>query len=149
MRDIIRRHAEATNMPYVTKRWLGGTLTNFSTILNSIEKLNELKTKLDSPEYDKMTKKERSVMRKEIERLEEVLEGVKALRKLPDALFVAGAHDEKLSVREAKRAGIPVIGITDTNANPDVLDYPIPANDDAVRAVELITSTIADAIKKS
>ncbi len=147
-REIVRRHAESIGMPYVTKRWLGGTLTNFSTIQKSIEKLDELRGKQANPEVSsKMTKKERAVMQKEVGRLEAVLEGIKDLRTLPAALFVIGAHDEKLAVREAKRVGIPVIGITDSNANPDLIDYPIPGNDDAVRSLDLIVGTIASAIK--
>lgn len=147
-REIVRRHAESIGMPYVTKRWLGGTLTNFSTIQKSIEKLDELRQKQANPDMvSKMTKKERAVMQKEIGRLEAVLEGIKDMRALPAALFVIGAHDEKLAVREAKRVGIPVIGITDSNANPDLIDYAIPGNDDAVRSIDLIVGTVTAAIK--
>jgi len=146
-REVVRRHAEEVDMPYVTKRWLGGTLTNFATIQKSIEKLDELKKQRDSKAAEKMTKKERAVMQKEIERLEEVLEGMMNVRKLPVAVFVVGAHDEKLAVREARRSGIPLIGVADTNADPDLLDYPIPANDDAVRSLDLICGVIADAVK--
>lgn len=145
-RAIIRRHAESIGMPYVTQRWLGGTLTNFATIQKSIEKLDELKKRIDSKVMEKMTKKEKAVMQKEIERLEGVLEGMMTMRAMPAAVFVAGAHDEKLAIREARRAKVPVIGITDTNADPDVLDYAIPANDDAVRSLDLIIGTIAQAI---
>lgn len=145
-RDIVRRYAESVSMPYVTKRWLGGTLTNFSTILKSIEKLDELKSTIGTAVMENMTKKEQAVMRKEIERLEAVLEGVKAVRALPAALFVVGSHDERLAVREAKRVGIPVIGITDTNADPELVDYAIPANDDAVRSIDIVVSAIAHAI---
>ncbi len=147
-REIVRRHADRLGMPYVTKRWLGGTLTNFSTIQKSIEKLDELRQRETDPTLvGKITKKERSVMKKEIGRLEVVLEGIKDMRTLPAALFVVGAHDEKLAVREAKRVGIPVIGITDSNADPDLIDWPIPGNDDAVRSLDLIVGTIAAAIK--
>lgn len=148
-RDIIRRHAESVHMPYVTKRWLGGTLTNFRTILKSIEKLDELKSLEETAVVDKLTKKERAVMRKDIERLEAVLEGLMTIHSLPAALFVVGSHDEKLAVREANRVGIPIIGITDTNADPALIDYPIPANDDAVRALDLLVGTIAQAIKSA
>ncbi len=148
-RSIIQKYAEATGQPYVTKRWLGGTLTNFSTILKSIEKLEELKRTEDSEQVAKLTKKEKSVRRKEIERLEAVLEGIKNLKTLPTAIFVAGSHDEKIAVREAKRVGIPVIGITDTNADPSSVDYPIPGNDDAIRSLDLITKTIAGAIAQA
>lgn len=148
-RDIVRRHAESIGMPYVTKRWLGGTLTNFGTVQKSIEKLDELTSLEDNDGAAKMTKKERLVMRKEIERLEEVLEGIKDMRALPAAVFVIGTHDEKLAVREATRIKIPVIGITDTNADPDLVDYSIPANDDAVRSIDLIVATITQAIARS
>jgi small subunit ribosomal protein S2 len=147
-REIVRRRAESIGMPYVTKRWLGGTLTNFSTIQKSIEKLDELRQReADTSLIGKITKKERSVMKKEIGRLEIVLEGIKDMRTLPAAVFVVGAHDEKLAVREAKRVGVPVIGITDSNADPEAIDWPIPGNDDAVRSIDLIVGTIAAAIK--
>lgn len=146
-RDIIRRHAESAHMPYVTRRWLGGTLTNFATIQKSIEKLEHLKSEETNEKIQvTFTKKEKSVRRKEIERLEGILEGIRHLRALPAALFVAGAHDEDLAVNEAKRMGIPVIGITDTNADPDRIDFPIPANDDAVRSLELLVAAMAQAI---
>ena len=145
-REAVKAAAKASNMPYVTKRWLGGTLTNFSTILKSIEKLDELKASENSSDSEKMTKKEQAVRRKEISRLEAVLEGMKSMRTLPAALVVVGAYDEKLAIQEAKRVGIPVVGIVDTNANPDLLDYPIPANDDAVRSVSLIVDTLSKAI---
>lgn len=146
-REIVRRHAESVNMPFVTKRWLGGTLTNFSTILKSIEKLDELKSLEGTPAAEKMTKKERSVMRKEIDRLEAVLEGIRAMRTLPAAIFVVGSHDEKLAVKEAKRVNLPVVGICDTNADPDAVDYAIPANDDAVRALDLVVGAVAETIR--
>lgn len=145
-RPIIRKHAEAIGQPYVTKRWLGGTLTNFSTILKSIEKLEELKRVEASEQAATFTKKERAVHRKEIGRLEGVLEGIKNLRALPAALFLASAHNERIAIREAKRSGIPIIGITDTNADPSQIDYPISANDDALRSIDLMTSVIAQAI---
>ncbi len=146
-REIVKRHAERTGMPYVSKRWLGGTLTNFSTILKSIEKLGELKKTLDNPgAVEKMTKKEKAVHRKEIERLEQVLEGIKDLKKMPAAIIVVGSYDEKIAVREANRVGLPVIGITDTNADPGLIDFPIPANDDAIRAVEIVVDALSRAI---
>ncbi len=148
-RDIVRRHAESIGMPYITQRWLGGTLTNFRTILKSVEKLDELKSLAESPQAQKMTKKERSVMRKEIERLEEVLEGIMNIRALPAAIFIAGIQDEKLALREAARIGIPVVGIADTNADPSAVKYPIPGNDDAVRSLDLLVGTIARAIAEA
>lgn len=148
-RAIVRKYAEAAGMPYITKRWLGGTLTNFATILKSIEKLQELKRTEGGKQTGTLTKKEKAVRQKEIERLEGVLEGMKNLRTLPDAVFVAGAHDERIAVREAVRMRIPVIGIADTNSDPKLLTKPIPANDDAIRSLELITSVIAKSIAVS
>lgn len=145
-RAIAKKYAEAAGQPYITKRWLGGTLTNFTTIQKSIEKLDELKRTEDSPQVAKLTKKEKSVRQKEIQRLEGVLEGLKNLKSLPAALFVIGSHDEKIAVREARRVNIPVIAITDTNADPSLVDYPIPGNDDAVRSLDLIVSVIAKTI---
>lgn len=146
VRPIVQKYAEAAGMPFVTRRWLGGTLTNFSTILKSIEKLQELKRTEDDKQLIRLTKKERAVRQKEVERLESVLEGMKALRTLPAAIFVAGAHDEKIAVKEAIRMGIPVIGIADTNADPKLITRPIPANDDAIKSLDLITSVISNAI---
>lgn len=145
-RPIIQKYATLTSQPYVTKRWLGGTFTNFSTILKSIEKLGELKRAQENPKSATMTKKERAVQQKEVEHLEGVLEGIKNLKKLPAAIYVAGSNDERIAVREARRVGIPVIGIVDANADPDVVDYPIPGNDDAIRSLDLITGVIAKAI---
>lgn len=147
-REIVRRHAEAVGMPHVTKRWLGGTLTNFKTIQKSIEKLDELKKKVESKAFESSTKKEKAVTKKEIERLEEVLEGIHDMRSLPAAIVVVGSHDERLAVREANRVGIPVVGITDTNADPDLVDYGIPANDDAVRSIDLLVGALAQAIQQ-
>lgn len=145
-RPIIQKYAEATEQPFITKRWLGGTLTNFSTILKSIEKLEELKRTEDSPSVANLTKKEKAVRAKEIERLEEVLEGIRTLKSLPSALFLASAHNERIAIREARRVGVPIIGIADTNADPEQLDYPISANDDALRSIEIITQAIAQSI---
>ena len=145
-RAVVKAQAERCGMPYVTTRWLGGTFTNFDTILKSITKLESLRTKRSSPEATVLTKKERAVIDNEIRRLEEVLEGLKNLRKLPEAVFLVGAHDEKIAVKEAKRKNVPVVALVDTNADPAGISYPIPANDDAVRSLELIVRVIADAV---
>ncbi|MEO6077263.1 MAG: 30S ribosomal protein S2 [Candidatus Andersenbacteria bacterium] len=145
-RPIVQKYAEEAGMPYVTRRWLGGTITNFTTILKSIEKLQELKRTGEDKQLLRLTKKERAVRQKEIERLESVLEGMKNLKTLPAALFVVGIHDEKIAVAEALRVGIPVIGIADTNADPASVTVSIPANDDAIRSLDLMTSVIAKAI---
>lgn len=144
-RAIIKKYAEEIKQPYVTTRWLGGTLTNFRTIQKSIEKLDELKKQATSTTA-RLTKKEKAVRNKEIERLEHVLEGIKAMRRLPTALFVAGLHDDQIAVREAMRMNIPIIGIADTNANPDTATHAIPANDDAIRSLDLIIGTLAKAV---
>lgn len=147
-REIVRRYAQELTMPYVTKRWLGGTLTNFSTILKSIEKLEEMRSLVGTSALEKITKKERAVHAKEISRLEGILEGIKNIKKLPAALIAVGAHDERLAVKEARSIGIPIVGLTDTNADPALVDYPIPANDDAIRSIELIVSTLARALQR-
>lgn len=145
-RDITRKHAERCGMPYVTTRWLGGTLTNFETILKSITKLNDLRETLDSPDANLLTKKERGVIRNEIERMEVVLEGIKDLRRMPDVVVLIGAHSEKTALREAKRKKVPVVALVDSNADPRDIEYPIPANDDAVRSLDLVVGALADAI---
>lgn len=145
-RAIVKAEAERCGMPYVTVRWLGGTFTNFPTILKSIEKRSVLAAKLASPDAALMTKKDRQKMGKDVERIDTVLEGLRMLRKVPDAVFLVGAHDEKLAAKEAARMKIPVVAVADTNADPAVVAYLIPANDDAVRAIQLVTKTIADAV---
>lgn len=146
-RKIVMEQAEVAHMPYVTKRWLGGTLTNFATILKSVEKLEELKASVQSGAMAKLSKKEQAIRQKEIGRLESVLEGIKTLKTMPAALFVVGVHDEKIAVREAQKIGLPIIGLVDTNADPDQIDYPIPANDDATRSISLIVGAVTQAIK--
>lgn len=144
-RAIVKKYADHLPQPYVTKRWLGGTLTNFRTIQKSIEKLEELKKSADDKNAH-LTKKAKAVRAKEIQRLEGILEGIRTMRRLPAAVFVLGVHDEAIAVREARRMNIPVIGIVDTNADPALATYPIPANDDAIRALDLITGIITAAI---
>ena len=143
---IVKKYAEAVKQPYVTTRWLGGTLTNFRTIQKSIEKLDELRKQKEDQAWGRLTKKERAVRQKEIERLEQVLEGIRTMRRLPAALIVAGIHDEQIAIREANRMKIPVIGIADTNANPASVAFPIPANDDAIRALDLIVGILSKVV---
>ena len=145
-RAIVKQEAERCGMPYVTARWLGGTFTNFPTILKSIEKRSLLALKLASPDAALLTKKDRQKMQKEIERLDTVLEGLRAVRKVPEAVFLVGSHDEKLAVKEAQRVGIPLVAVVDTNADPSGIDYVIPGNDDAVGSIQLLVRTIADAV---
>ena len=167
-RMIIQREAESVGMPYVNNRWLGGTLTNFSTLSKRIEYYNELSTGFDLENSDKttppdsenntsnteieikstkQTKKERVMLQKEFERLTRSFSGLRSLKRTPGALFIVDPAMEEIAVREANRARIPVIAMCDTNANPDLIDYPIPSNDDAIRAIELMTKLVSQAIR--
>lgn len=144
--ETVKEEAERANMYYVVTRWLGGTLTNFKTIKKRIDKYLELeKLKEDGNELSYLTKKELLKLRKEREKLQKYFEGIKNMKKLPDALYVVDTKREETAVFEARRLNIPIIGIVDTNCDPDLVDYVIPANDDAIRAIKLITSKIADA----
>ncbi|BBM68161.1 30S ribosomal protein S2 [Rhodothermus marinus] len=145
-RDIVRKYAEACGQPYVVERWLGGTLTNFQTIRQSIRRMEELARMEEEGILDQLKKKERLMKRREREKLERTLGGIAQMAKLPGALFIVDVVREHIAVSEARKLGIPIIAIVDTNADPELIDYPIPANDDAVRSIELITSVIANAI---
>ena len=143
---IVREEAEAAGMPYVTVRWLGGMLTNFRTIRAQITRLKKIDAGLESGDFlSKYNKKEVLDFTNEAAALERVFGGIKHMDGLPAAIFVVDAPKEDLAVAEARKLGIPVIAIADTNANPDLFDFPIPANDDAIKAVKLITHAIAEA----
>ena len=144
--DAIRTEAERCGMYYVNERWLGGMLTNFTTIRRRIGRLNQLNTMATDGTFDRLPKKEVIKFNLEIEKLEKFLGGIKNMNKLPGALFVVDPRKEKIAVSEAKKLGIPVVAIVDTNCDPDDIDYVIPGNDDAIRAVKLISSVIANAI---
>ena len=146
---IVKDRAVAVGMPYLTQRWVGGLLTNWQEISKRIRKLHEMKEKREKGEYKVYTKKEQLLLDREIAKLDKFLGGVAALEKLPDALFVVDTHREEVAVLEANRMGIPVVGIVDTNADPDKIDYVIPSNDDAVKAIELIVMEIANSIANS
>ncbi len=146
-RETIEKICKEINMPYVSRRWFGGTLTNFDQIKKSIEKLKTLKKEKEEGKYNDYTKKENLLIDREIKRLEKFLEGLSSLEKLPEALFVVDIKAEIGAVREAKRKGIPVVAIVDTNSNPDLVDYVIPANDDAQKSIELIVRFIGEACK--
>ncbi|KHF30943.1 30S ribosomal protein S2 [Anoxybacillus sp. BCO1] len=133
-------------MFYVNQRWLGGTLTNFATIQKRIKRLKEIERMAEDGTFDVLPKKEVVKLKKELERLEKFLGGIKEMKELPDALFVIDPRKERIAVAEARKLNIPIIGIVDTNCDPDEIDYVIPANDDAIRAVKLLTAKIADAI---
>ena len=143
--------AEATRagMPYVNKRWLGGMLTNFQTLKKQIKRLRELEQGAAEGDFENYTKKEKLLFERERVKLSRNLEGVKMMGRLPGALFVVDAKKEKIAVAEANKLGIPVVAIVDTNADPDLITVPIPGNDDAIRAVSLITGALCDVIKES
>ena len=144
--DSIKEEAERCNMPFVNARWLGGMLTNFSTIKRRIKRLEQLKKMEEDGTFDLLPKKEVINLKAEREKLEKYLGGIKDMNKLPGALFVVDPRKEKIAIEEAKKLGIPVVAIVDTNCDPEDVDYVIPGNDDAIRAVKLIASTIANAI---
>ena len=133
-------------MPYVTNRWLGGTLTNFQTMERRIDRLLRLEDQRDRGEFANMIKKEAGKLNEEIEKMNRYFGGIKSMRRLPGALFIVDPPMERIAVTEGLRMQIPIIGMCDTNANPDEIEYPIPSNDDAIRAVKLMASRIADAI---
>jgi small subunit ribosomal protein S2 len=145
-KEIIRESATATGMPFVNNRWLGGLLTNFETLRKSVKRYLDLKTMTTDGTLEKISKKEGSMIKKEIIKLAKNLEGVSDMEKLPAAMFVVDAKRENIAVREAVKLGIPVVAITDTDANPDLIQYPIPGNDDAIRSIKFLTKKVTDAI---
>ncbi len=145
-KQIIKENAEKCNMPYVVFRWIGGTFTNFNTIYKLPQKLKELEDNKEKGVYQKNTKKENLIIDREIDKLKEMVEGIRNMSKLPAAVFVVDIKNESTAVEEAIKKNIPIIAITDTNVNPDKVDYPIPANDDSINTIKLITSVISDAI---
>jgi small subunit ribosomal protein S2 len=144
--DAIKSEAERCGMFYVNERWLGGMLTNFRTIQSRIARLKEIETMAADGTFDVLPKKEVIQLKKEWEKLEKNLGGIKEMKKIPDAIFVVDPKKERICVQEAQALGITLIGIADTNCDPDELDYVIPGNDDAIRAVKLIVSKMADAV---
>ncbi len=143
--DVIRNEADRANMPYVVTRWLGGTLTNFQTIRKRVDYMIELERREEAGQLDLLPKKEALKLRDNLTRLHRYLRGLRDMTTLPGALFVVDVPREHIAVAEAQRLGIPIIGVCDTNSDPNLIDYPIPSNDDAIRAVRLLTSQIADA----
>jgi len=145
-REAVQREAERCGMPFVNQRWLGGMLTNFKTVRQSIKRLTELTDLAASGGLEKRGKKEGTQLKREMEKLERSLGGIKSMETLPDALFVIDVGHEKIAIHEAKKLGIPVVAIVDTNCSPDGVDYVVPGNDDAMRAINLYTGGIADAV---
>lgn len=144
--ESVKEEAERAGMFYVNHRWLGGTLTNYATIQKRIERLKEIEKMEEDGTFDVLPKKEVGQLMKEHERLVKFLGGIKEMNGLPDALFIIDPRKERIAVAEARKLNIPIIGIVDTNCDPDEIDYVIPANDDAIRAVRLLTSKMADAV---
>lgn len=149
-KDLVKKAAISCNMPYVTTRWLGGTLTNFKTIHNLIQKLRTLERKRETGEMEKnYTKYEKQLMLEDIEKLNNKIGGLKYLDKLPEALFLIDVMDNKSAVKEAIVVGIPTVALADANANPEIINYPVPCNDDAIKIIELMANTFAACIKEN
>ena len=144
--DCMKDAAQMSGMYYVNQRWLGGMLTNFGTIRKRVERLKELERMQEDGTFEVLPKKEVILLKKEMEKLEKNLGGIKDMTEIPGVLFVVDPKKERIAILEARKLGIPVVGLIDTNCNPEDLDYPIPGNDDAIRAVKLIADTMANAI---
>lgn len=144
--ECVKEAAEKCGMFYVNQRWLGGTLTNFGTIRKRIERLTELEKMQEDGTFDVLPKKEVIILKKEMEKLEKNLGGIKDMKELPGVMFIVDPKKERIGILEAKKLGIPVIGLIDTNCNPEDVDYPIPGNDDAIRAVALVADCMANAV---
>jgi small subunit ribosomal protein S2 len=145
-REAVSEQARRCGMPYVSQRWLGGTLTNFKTVRQSLKRMQELEAQSQDGTFERLGKKEVIRLHREMDKLEKSLGGIKDMNSLPDALFVIDVGHEKIAVSEARKLGIPIVAIVDTNNSPDGVDYVIPGNDDAIRAVQLYTEGVADAV---
>ncbi len=144
--DVIMEEAARCDMPYVNQRWLGGLLTNFDIVIKGVKRLKKLEGVLDPESVTKLSKKERSRLEKERMKLEKMLTGIRKMEAIPQAIFVIDPKKERIAVNEATRLGIPIIAVVDTNCDPDNIDYIIPGNDDAIRAIKLFASKIADSV---
>lgn len=147
-KEIVAEEARRLRMPYVTERWLGGMLTNFATIRRSLKKMASIDKLMKDEAYENLAKRERLMIQREKQKLEKVLGGIAELSRLPAALFVVDIKREHIAVREAQKLNIPIIAMVDTNSNPELVDYPIPANDDAWKSINLITQYIGKAIEE-
>jgi len=143
--ETIEEEAARANMPYINRRWMGGTLTNFQTILTRISRLEQLEQMRDAGDIERLPKKEAIKLQDQMERLQRLLGGMRGQHRTPQAIFIVDPHREQIAVAEARRSEIPIVAMVDTNCNPEVIDYPVPANDDAIRAIRLLTGKIADA----
>ena len=146
-RDAVREAAESCNMPFVNRRWSGGMMTNFKTVKQSVKRLLELEAMREDGSFERLSKKEALGLTREHEKLDRGMGGIKHMERLPDALFVIDVGHERIAITEAKKLGIPVIGVVDSNNSPDGIDYVIPGNDDAIRSIQLYVEAIASAIQ--
>ncbi|MBA2450503.1 MAG: 30S ribosomal protein S2, partial [Chloroflexi bacterium] len=144
--ETIEEEAKRCNMPFISRRWMGGTLTNFQTILTRIKRMEDLQEQREQGEFDRLSKKDAIKRQDELERLERLLGGMRKQYRIPQAIFIVDPHREQIAVAEAQRTEIPIVAMVDTNCNPEVIDYPVPANDDAIRAIRLLAGKIADAV---
>ena len=147
-KDIVKNAALSVNMPFVTERWLGGMMTNFSTIRRSIKKMNNIDRMLGDGTLTSVTKKERLTLTRERDKLEKVLGGIAGLNRLPHAVFMVDIHHEHIALAEAQKLGMKTYGMVDTNSDPNLVDYPIPANDDASKSIRIITNYLTECIKE-
>ena len=145
-RDVIKAQADRCGMPYVTNRWLGGTLTNWATISRRIEYLRDLEQRMAAGEYESLTKRERLRMVKQYNRMQRAFGGLVQMERPPGMIFVIDPRLEDIAVREANRTKTPIVALCDTDADPDLIDFPVPANDDAIRSIQLLTTRVADAV---
>jgi len=146
-KEIVREAAEACKMPYIVERWLGGTFTNIKTILSLLKKYNKEKADKESGEWEKKyNKKEQLERERALAKMAVNLEGIADLKALPEVVFVVDCQQEKTAIREARKSNVPIVALCDTNVNPDLIDYPIPANDDAVKSIKLMVGAVADAL---
>jgi len=146
-RDAVKSAAESCNMPFVNRRWSGGMMTNFKTVKQSVKRLLELEAMREDGSFERLSKKEALGLTREYEKLDRGMGGIKHMERLPDALFVIDVGHEKIAITEANKLGIPVIGVVDTNNSPDGIDYVIPGNDDAIRAIQLYVDAIGNAVR--
>jgi len=148
-REMTKKYAEACEMPYVNIRWIGGMFTNFKTVLNSINKLNRLEAEQELNGFSKYTKKEAVVLSKEIKKMNKLIGGIKKIKELPGAVFMISAKTQKTAIKESKLKSIPIIAICDTNTNPELIDFPIPANDEAISSIEMMFDLISKQVNES
>lgn len=146
--ESLREAAQSCNMPYVNQRWLGGMLTNFETVRKSLDRIDTIDTMEKDGSFQYLTKKEVGSLKKEREKLNRNLSGIRTMNRIPSAIFVIDARKEEIAIKEARKLGLAVVSVLDTNCDPDIVDYPIPGNDDAIRAIKLMSNIIADAVKE-